>query len=122
MPLLLETVQNQFHHLQGQHHLQQDKTDRLLEELATLKNTSMEGIILDQMDSWKHNEKADNYIYVFLASILFPFSVFLYRDIQVKATFNSPAAKFTAFFYLARLEVVSVTAIVVYIECRDIQA
>jgi len=51
MPLLLETVQNQFHHLQGQHHLQQDKTDRLLEELATLKNTSMEGIILDQMDS-----------------------------------------------------------------------
>ena len=44
--LLLETVQNQLHHLQGQHQLQQDKIDRLLEELATLKNNSMDGMIL----------------------------------------------------------------------------
>jgi len=44
--LLPETVQNQLHHLQGQHQLQQDKIDRLLEELATLKNNSMDGMIL----------------------------------------------------------------------------
>jgi len=44
--LLLETLQNQLRHLQDQNQLQQGKTDRLLEELATLKNTSMEGMIL----------------------------------------------------------------------------
>jgi len=44
--LLLETVQDKLQILQYQNQLQQDKTDRLLEELATLKNTSMEGMIL----------------------------------------------------------------------------
>ena len=50
--LLLETVQKELHHLQDklqivqyQNQLQHEKTDRLLEELATLKNTSMDGKI-----------------------------------------------------------------------------
>ena len=41
--LLLKTVENQLRHLQSQNRVQ---TDRLLEELANLNNTSMDGMIL----------------------------------------------------------------------------
>ena len=42
----LQILQDKLQILQYQNQLQQERTDRLLEELATLKNTSMDGMIL----------------------------------------------------------------------------
>jgi len=57
--LLLEAVQDKLQILQYQNQIQQDKTDRLLEELATLKNNSMEGMIL-VLSSGKHRNEAQS--------------------------------------------------------------
>ena len=65
---LLETVQDKLQIfqdklqiLQYQNQLQQGKTDRLLEELATLKNTSMDGMILvfSYLDLWTGKHRND---------------------------------------------------------------
>jgi len=46
--LLLETVRDKLENIQYKMEQQQDKTNRLLDELATLKNTTMDGMY------WSH--------------------------------------------------------------------
>jgi len=44
--LVLETVRNKLKNIQYKMEQQQDKTNRLLDELATLRNTTMDGMYL----------------------------------------------------------------------------
>ena len=57
----LQIFQDKLQILQYQNQLQQGKTDRLLEELATLKNTSMDGMILvfSYLDLWTGKHRND---------------------------------------------------------------